>query len=428
VPELEEQPDNGGQCVAPPPAYSDPAEASSASASYDPASTGGDPAAAGGGSAQSMVELYGHYGDDSSSSSAAPNADSSGGPAAETVDNAGGGGAGGAPNTGNNGAEGADGSGGGGTGGAGAAPEKSLWQRAKDWWNGDSDAPQAASPAPEESPAQPEEPKAEAAPAETPGDKDAQPAEKKPSEMTPEEREADRVAKMEEYAKQSPDEKQARWAKQDGKLDKDTWKTIQKIDDPAARKQAMLQAGIDKLDYDDPRKAELEKVQNEMNGKDSRTGGAYTPGTAQTGCGGTADEMLRKGGDPTQPAFPGYFKGGERETLPAGETPKSGDVYELQNPNGDIHGHAGTFCVSSPDGKTWLTYDGGQQPRTDDKQQIKLVTRNVSVDSQGRTIVGAPDTKSGTNADNGGRPVSGVYDYQKMYNKYPALHPPTASQ
>jgi hypothetical protein len=329
-----------------------------------------------------------------------------------------------------------------------------LWQKVKDWWNGDSNAPQAGSPAPEASPAQPEEPKAEAAPGETPtpDDKQAEPAVKKPSEMTPEERQADRTATMEEYGKQSSEEKEARWAKQDGKLDKETWDKIQKMDDPAARKQAMLQAGIDKLDYDDPRRAELEKIQNDMNGKDSRTGGAYTSGTAQTGCGGTADEMLKKGGDPTQPAFPGYIKGGEREMLPTTEgkeelknaqndvekqaakdkinsvTPKSGDVYELQNPSGDIHGHAGTFCVSSPDGKTWLTYDGGQQARTDDKQQIKLVTRNVSVDSQGRTIVGAPDTKSGTAADNGGRPVSGTYDYQKMHNKYPALHPPTASQ
>ena len=56
------------------------------------------------------------------------------------------------------------------------------------------------------------------------------------------------------------------------------------------------------------------------------------------------------------------------------------------------------------------------------------MTRNVTVDAQGRTIVGAPDQKSGTAADNAGRPVSATYDYQKMYDKYPALHPPGSSQ
>jgi hypothetical protein len=195
------------------------------------------------------------------------------------------------------------------------------------------------------------------------------------------------------------------------------------------KKQAMLQAGIDRLDYDDPRRAELEKIQKDMNGKDSRTGGAYATGTAQTGCGSTVDEMLRKDNDKSAgPAFPGYIKGGERE-VPANDgqavAPKSGDVYELKDSNGDVHGHAGTFVVSSPDGKTWLTYDGGQQSRDADKQQIKLVTRQVSVDDKGQTIIGAPDTQSGSDKDNHGRPVSATYDYQKMVDKYPSLQAPS---
>ncbi len=246
--------------------------------------------------------------------------------------------------------------------------------------------------------------------------------------MTPEEKELDKAEKMKEFATQSDDEKKERWAKADGRLDEEEWKKIQALP-PAQQNQAMLQAGIDRLDYDDPRRAELEKIQNDMNGKNSRTGGAYATGTPQTGCGSTVDELLKKNNDPSQPAFPGYIKGGEREVPGLDKdnpmTPKSGDVFELQNPNGDIHGHAGTFCVASPDGKTWLTYDGGQQARTSDKQEIKLVTRHVSVDKDGKTIVGGPaDSASGTPADNMGRPLSGTYDYQKMVDKYPGLRPP----
>ncbi|MCE9580479.1 MAG: hypothetical protein K8W52_45590 [Deltaproteobacteria bacterium] len=290
------------------------------------------------------------------------------------------------------------------------------------------ESPEAKTPDPDASPAQPSAPEEEK-PAESPQADKAPEDKKTPSEMTPAEKEADKQAKLAEFANQSQEEKEARWAKNDGKLSKEAWAKIENEKDPNKKKQAMLQAGIETLEYDDPRRAQLEKVKNGMNGKDSRTGGAYTPGTAQTGCGGTADEMLRNGGDPSQPAFPGYFKGGERE-LPGSRSPRPGDVYELQNPNGDIHGHAGTFCVSSPDGKTWLTYDGGQQARTADKQEIKLAMRNVSVDPEGRTIVGGPgaESPSGTAVDNVGRPLSGTYDYQKMYKKYPALHPPSAQQ
>lgn len=247
-------------------------------------------------------------------------------------------------------------------------------------------------------------------------------------EMTPEEKAADKTEKMKEYATQSDEEKRQRWAQANGKLSEDEWERIQKLP-PAQQNQAMLQAGIDRLDYDDPRRAELEKIQTDMDGKNSRTGGAYATGTPQTGCGSTVDEMLKKNNDPSKPAFPGYIKGGERE-VPALDkedptTPRSGDVFELQNPNGDIHGHAGTFCVASPDGKTWLTYDGGQQARSSDKQEIKLVTRHVSVDKDGKTIVGGPaDSASGTSVDNTGRPLSGTYDYQKMVDKYPGLLAP----
>lgn len=261
-------------------------------------------------------------------------------------------------------------------------------------------------------------------PAEEPS---AEPKVKKPYEMTPEEKAADKAEKMKEYATQSDDQKRERWAKADGKLSVDEWERIQKLP-PGQQNQAMLQAGIDRLDYDDPRRAELEKIQSDMNGKNSRQGGAYATGTAQTGCGGTVDEMLKKNNDPSQPAFPGYIAGGERE-VPAPDkdnpmTPRSGDVFELQSGT-DIHGHAGTFCVASPDGKTWLTYDGGQQPRTASRQEIKLVTRHVSVDKDGRTIVGGPsDSASGSAVDNQGRPLSGTYDYQKMVDKYPALRAP----
>ncbi len=247
-------------------------------------------------------------------------------------------------------------------------------------------------------------------------------------EMTPEEKAADKKEKLSEYATQSDEEKRERWAKANGKLSEDEWTRIQELP-PAQQNQAMLQAGIDRLDYDDPRRAELEKIQTDMNGKNSRTGGAYATGTPQTGCGSTVDELLKKNNDPSKPAFPGYIKGGEREVPALDEKnpmpPESGDVFELQNSNGDIHGHAGTFCVASPDGKTWLTYDGGQQSRASDKQEIKLVTRHVSVDKDGKTIVGGPaDSASGTPADNVGRPLSGTYDYQKMVDKYPALLAP----
>ncbi|MGE0397009.1 MAG: hypothetical protein AB7T06_09845 [Kofleriaceae bacterium] len=262
----------------------------------------------------------------------------------------------------------------------------------------------------------------------------ADPKVKKPHEMTPEEKELDKAEKMKEYATQSDEEKQKRWAKADGKLSEEEWKRIQELPPDQDKKQAMLQAGIDQLDYDDPRRAQLEKIQKDMNGQNSRKGGAYATGTPQTGCGSTVDELLKKDNDPSKPAFPGYIKGGERE-IPApakpGEpmTPRSGDVYELANPkdsNGhvDIHGHAGTFCVASPDGKTWLTFDGGQQSRDSDRQEIKLVTRNVSVNEKGETIVSGPDLPSGTAADNKGRSVSGTYDYQKMVEKYPALQAP----
>jgi hypothetical protein len=90
-----------------------------------------------------------------------------------------------------------------------------------------------------------------------PESKPAEPAAKKsPSEMTPEEQEADRTAKMGEYAKQSQEEKKARWANNNGKLSQEAWDQIQQMK-PEERKQAMLQAGIDKLDSDDPRRAQL---------------------------------------------------------------------------------------------------------------------------------------------------------------------------
>lgn len=400
MPEFEQVRDDGGQwgaqlqeCIAPPEAADEtPAPVY---ASCD-----------GGGSTQSMVDLFGHYADDGASSCDASSSglaspDSSGrrprrsdgssvaAPGADWAEDAASAGICAGP-----GDEGAEGAG----PGTDPAPIETNWlQRAKDFVFGG----WSSSGTPEQ--------------------------DRTPPEMTPAEKEADKQAKLAEFAKQSPEEKEKRWAQNDGKLSKEAWANVEKEKDPVKKKQAMLQAGIEGLDYDDPRRAQLEKIKSAMNGKDFRAGGAYTPGTAQTGCGGTADDMLRNGGDPRQSAFPGYFKGGQRE-LPGTRSPRPGDVYELQNPNGDIHGHAGTFCVSSPDGKTWLTYDGGQQARTADKELIKLVMRNVSVDSQGRTIVSGPDSTSGTAADNIGRPLSGTYDYQKMYDKYPALRSPATNQ
>jgi hypothetical protein len=346
-------------------------------------------------------------------------------------------GAGGAPNSGN-GTEGAS------AGGSTGAPEKSVWQRVKDWWSGDSKP--AESPASDAAPAQPDAPKAETAPAETPGDKPAEPAKQSPSEMTPEEREADKNAKMDEYAKQSPEEKAARWAKNDGKLGEEEWKKIQNMD-PAAQKQAMLQAGIDKLDYDDPRRAQLENIQHRMGGKDAvtpsskppdgetknlltkagRTGDPQTETNlpdSSTRCGEVAGQMLNFGKGDKAPGLPGgsyyYTKGCEADDKNA--TPGSGDVFHLRDEakNGkaaDDNGHASTFVVSSPDGTKWLTYDGGQGSANGDGQKIALSMRDVSVDENGRTMV------SGAN---GPRAVSKRWDYEKMYKKY--LSSPDSTQ
>ena len=206
----------------------------------------------------------------------------------------------------------------------------------------------------------------------------------------------------------------------------------------------MLQAGIDKLDYDDPRRAQLEKIQHWMGGENSVTPKSKPPSgesknlltaadrtgsgtneeqleTSKTRCGDVANQMLNFTKDAKAPGLPGgYFgaKGCEAENA----TPGSGDIFHLRNEakNGnaaDDNGHASMFVVSSPDGKTWLTFDGGQGDANGDKQQIALVMRSVSMDANGRTMV------SGAL---GPRAVSKRWDYQKMYNKY--LSPPQPTQ
>jgi hypothetical protein len=331
----------------------------------------------------------------------------------------GGGGAGGAPNT-DTGAEGA-----GGTGGSETCEAPQPWEETLP---------------PEEEQAQDEE-----GVCVDPAAEEKAEAEKK-GEMTPEEREADKAAKMAEYEKQTPEEKKARWAEKDGKLDEDTWKKIQELK-PEQQKQAMLQAGIDRLDYDDPRRAQLEKVQHWMAGKDSVTPGSAPPEgetqnlltragrtgvegqetklkESETRCGEVAGQMVGFTKEAGAPGFPqnSYFfaKGVEGDKT---ATPGSGDIVHLRNEAkggkpADDNGHASMFMVSSPDGKQWLTFDGGQGPANGDKQKIALSMRQVSYDEKGRQMVSGADMPSANPADNGARAVSRTWDYQKMHEEY----------
>jgi hypothetical protein len=275
-----------------------------------------------------------------------------------------------------------------------------------------------------------------------------------PQQSTPEEEvctqpKSERALKMEEFAKETPEQKKARWAQNDGKLSPEAWAEIQKLEKGNEQKQAMLQAGIDKLDYDDPRRAQLEKVQHWMNEKDSvnpkseapdgergnllqlagRTGKSGVGGEQQlkegeTRCGEVANQMLLFSQEKGAKGLPGgsyfYAKGTEGSKT---STPGAGDVVHLRNEakpgkEADDNGHASMFMISSPDGTQWLTFDGGQGSANGDQQKIALSMRNVSTDAQGRQMVSGPDQASANPADNGSRAVSKTWDYQKLHDQY----------
>jgi hypothetical protein len=172
--------------------------------------------------------------------------------------------------------------------------------------------------------------------------------------MTPEEQEANRTAKMGEYAKQSQEEREARWANNNGKLSQEAWDQIQQMK-PEERKQAMLQAGIDKLDSDDPRRAQLEKIEHWMGNKDAVTPGSQPPSgetnnlltkagrtggsdeaqlePGETRCGEVAGQMLNFTKGDKAPGLPpgAYFNTEACEADDKNATPGSGDVFHLRN-------------------------------------------------------------------------------------------------